>query len=90
VTAERRQRIKPGEAAIFLRDIFQSGPTLYPTVPLLTRGMELAISWRQALHDCLYLALAEAQACEFVTADDQFARRLQTAFPYIVSLAALL
>jgi predicted nucleic acid-binding protein len=51
--------------------------------------MELAISWRQALYDCLYLALAEAEACEFVTADDQFARRLQTAFPYIVSLAML-
>ena len=35
------------------------------------------------------LALAEAEGCELVTADDQFARRLRPSFPFIISLASL-
>ena len=51
--------------------------------------MEIAISTKQAIYDCLYLALAEAAGCELVTADDQFARGLRTSYPFIVSLGAL-
>ena len=51
--------------------------------------MEIAISTKRAVYDCIYLALAEAEGCEFVTADDQFARGLRTAYPFIVSLVAL-
>jgi len=87
--AERQKRIQPGESAIYLNDILSAAPTLQPSTPLLIRAMELAISTKRAVYDCIYLALAEAEACELVTADDQFARGLRASFPFIVSLVAL-
>jgi predicted nucleic acid-binding protein len=35
VAAERQNRIRPGEAAIFLNDILSAAPALEPTPPLL-------------------------------------------------------
>jgi predicted nucleic acid-binding protein len=87
--AERQGRIKPGESVILLNDILRAAPVLHPTPPLLLRAMALAIATRRAVYDCIYLALAEAEGCELVTADDQFARGLRTAYPFIVSLVAL-
>jgi predicted nucleic acid-binding protein len=88
-SAERQGRIKAGESAVFLLDIVRTAPVLHPTPPLLLRAMALAISTRRAVYDCIYLALAEAEGCEFVTADDQFARGLRSSYPFIVSLVAL-
>ena len=88
-SAERQKRIRTGESAIFLNDILSAAPALHPSPPLLIRAMEISISTKQAVYDCLYLALAEAQGCELVTADDQFARALRPAYPFIVSLTAL-
>jgi predicted nucleic acid-binding protein len=51
--------------------------------------MEIAISTKRAVYDCIYLALAEAEGCECVTADDQFARGLRMSYPFIISLTAL-
>jgi predicted nucleic acid-binding protein len=89
VSAERQKRIRPGESAIFLNDVLSAAPALYFSSPLLIRSMEIAISTKRAVYDCIYLALAEAEGCEFVTADDQFARGLRTAYPFIISLVAL-
>jgi predicted nucleic acid-binding protein len=89
VSAERQKRIRPGESAIFLNDVLSAAPALHPSSPLLIRSMEIAISTKRAVYDCIYLALAEAEGCEFVTADDQFARGLRTTYPFIVSLVAL-
>ena len=33
--------------------------------------MEISLSTRQAVYDCVYVALAEDQDCEMLTADDQ-------------------
>ena len=88
-SAERQGRIKTGESAIFLHDVFRAAPALHPTPPLLLRAMAVAIATRRAVYDCIYLALAEAEGCELVTADDQFARGLRTSYPFIVSLVAL-
>ena len=88
-SAERQGRIKPGESAILLLDVVRAAPALHPTAPLLLRAMALAIATRRAVYDCIYLALAEAQGCELVTADDQFARGLRASYPFIVSLVAL-
>jgi predicted nucleic acid-binding protein len=87
--AERQRRIKTGESAVFLHDIVITSPALFPTSPLLLRAIALAISTGRAVYDCVYLALAEVEACELVTADDQFARGLRPAFPFVVSLAAM-
>jgi predicted nucleic acid-binding protein len=88
-SAERQRRINPGDSASLLRDIFRTAPAIHPAPPLLLRAMELAISRKYAVYGCVYLALAEAEGCEMVTADDQFARGLQSAFPFIVSLGSL-
>ena len=88
-SAERQGRIKPGEAAVFLNDILRAAPAILPTPPLLIRAMEMAIAARRAVYDCIYLALAEAEGCELVTADDQFARGLRTSYPFIVTLVTL-
>jgi predicted nucleic acid-binding protein len=88
-SAERQGRIKTGESAILLHDIVRTSPVLHPTAPLLLRAMALAIAIRRAVYDCIYLALAEAEGCELVTADDQFARGLRASYPFIVSLVTL-
>jgi predicted nucleic acid-binding protein len=88
-SAERQKRIRSGEAAIFLNDILSAAPALHWSSPLLIRAMEIAIPTKQAVYDCIYLALAEAEGCELVTADDQFARGLRTSYPFIVSLVSL-
>ncbi len=51
--------------------------------------MEIAISTKQAVYDCIYLALAEAEGCVFVTADDQFVRGVRSSYTFIISLASL-
>ena len=51
--------------------------------------MEIAIETRQAVYDCIYLALAESDRCELLTADDVFARRVRPIYPFIVSLKDL-
>jgi predicted nucleic acid-binding protein len=58
-------------------------------MPLLIRAMEMAISTKQAVYDCIYVAMAEAEGCELVTADDKLARSLRPNYPFIISLAAL-
>ncbi|HTU21551.1 MAG TPA: type II toxin-antitoxin system VapC family toxin [Gemmataceae bacterium] len=88
-SAERQRRIRTGEAAIFLNDILSAAPGLHHSSPLLIRAMEIAIAAKKAVYDCIYLALAEAEGCELVTADDQFARGLRASYPFIVSLVAL-
>jgi predicted nucleic acid-binding protein len=56
--------------------------------PLLLRAIAMAIPHRRAVYDCIYLALAEREGCELLTADDQFARGLRGTFPFIVTLVA--
>ncbi len=89
VSAERSNRIKTGESALFLFDVVRSAPVIVQTQPLLVRAMEIAIMSKQAVYDCAYLALAEREGCEFVTADDLFARRLRATYRFIVSLSSL-
>jgi predicted nucleic acid-binding protein len=88
-SAERQQRIRTGESAIFLNDVLSAASALHLSSPLLIRAMEMAITTKRAVYDCIYLALAESEGCELVTADDQFARGLRTSYPFIISLVAL-
>ena len=59
VAAERQKRIKPGEAAILLHDIMFNAPVFHPSNPHLIRSMDIALATRQAVYDCIYLALAQ-------------------------------
>jgi predicted nucleic acid-binding protein len=87
--AERASRIQPGEAALFFVEILTNTPRLYSAVPLLPRAMDICIQKRQSVYDCLYVALAEQEGCDFITADTKMVNALQKDFPFIRALATM-
>jgi predicted nucleic acid-binding protein len=87
--AERQGRIPVGSAIPLLRDILNTLPLLRPSLPILLRAVEISSQLRIGVCDCLYVALAQAEQCELVTADDKLVRTLQPHFPFIVALASL-
>jgi predicted nucleic acid-binding protein len=86
--AERTKRINVGDAKVLYASIGADIPVLHPYLPLMPRAGEIASRFRVALYDCLYLALAEREGCEVVTADRGLIA-LQPHFPFIVSLSSL-
>jgi len=44
---------------------------------------------RVGIYDCLYVALAEREGCELITADSKLVISLGVAFPFIIPLSAL-
>jgi predicted nucleic acid-binding protein len=87
--AERQGRINSGDGVQFLTDVLSTLPDLHPTLPLLARAFDIATAARIGIYDCLYVALAEREACDFITADDRLVRTLQPQFPFIKSLVTL-
>ena len=87
--AERTNRIGVGDARVLYSSIIADAPALHPYLPLLDRAGEVASRFRVALYDCLYLALAEREACELVTADTRFLNNLRPHCPFPVDLVSL-
>ena len=87
--AERQGRIPVGDAIRFWADAMTTPPSLFPSLPLTTRAIGISTSIRVGVHDCVYVALAEREGCELVTADDRLLRNLQPHFPFVRSLASL-
>ena len=56
---------------------------------LMPRAYALSSSAQIGVYDCLYVALAEREQCELITADDRLVRSLQPLFPFVVALASL-
>jgi predicted nucleic acid-binding protein len=86
--AERTKRINHGDAKTLYASIAADIPALHPYLALLPRAGEIASRYRVALYDCLYVALAERDACEVVTADRGITS-LQSQFSFIVPLSSL-
>jgi predicted nucleic acid-binding protein len=82
-------RILPGDAALLLVQALKSLPRILDAVPLLARAQEIAKPYRRSVYDCSYVAVAEREQCAFVTADDKLVNALQSAFPFVVSLASM-
>jgi predicted nucleic acid-binding protein len=87
--AERRKLISVGQAALLLGDVLSTVPTLYPYLSLLGRATEISSQSNQGVYDCLFVALAEAEGCQLVTADGKLVTNLQPLFPFIITLAAV-
>lgn len=87
--AERRKIIGPGDGALALIDLLQTLPVLVDSVSLLPRAYEIAHRYQRTVYDCLYVALAEREQCDFITADDKLVNGLQAAFPFVIHLASL-
>lgn len=87
--AERRKIIPVGDAAKLLADIMTTAPQFHRYRPLLTRALAIASQMRFGVYDCLYVALAEQERCELVTADTRLVSVLQKEFPFIIPLSSL-
>ena len=85
--AERRGILDPGETSGLLPDLLLNGPELHPYLDLLPRAVEISSTVRIGVYDCLYVALAEREGCDLVTADEKLITNLPD-YP-IVSLASL-
>jgi predicted nucleic acid-binding protein len=88
--AERRKAIVVGTGIGLLADVLRTLPRLHASLPdLLPRAFAIASLHRIGVYDCLYVALAEREACELVTADDKLVRTLGPHCPFIRSLTSL-
>jgi predicted nucleic acid-binding protein len=88
--AERRRIIPVGYADAFVADILQTAPRLRSFAPLLPRAIAISSHLRTGLYDCFYIALAEQEGCELITADEKLARTLGSRFPSVVLLVSLM
>jgi len=87
--AERQLRIAIGAAKTLFLDILTTQPQFFPFQPLMLRAIDISSQMRIGVYDCVYVALAEREKCELVTADDRLIKNLQGRFPFIVALASM-
>jgi predicted nucleic acid-binding protein len=87
--AERQGRISVGQSGIFWADVMSTSPLLERSGPLTPRAIAISSALRIGVYDCLYVALAQRESCQLVTADDKLVRTFQPIFPFIVALASL-
>jgi predicted nucleic acid-binding protein len=87
--AERQKLIAVGQASVLLADILTTPPIAHPYEPLLARAVDISSQSRAGLYDCLYMALAEREGCQFVTDDQKLIANLGRQFAFIVSLVSL-
>jgi len=71
--------------------LMASGLDLRPSGPLLGRALTLARRSRHPVHDCLYVALAQAEGATLITADRRLLARIARgrARVAVMDLAAL-
>lgn len=86
---ERQKRIAIGDARRFWTDTLLTPPDFFPSHPLTGRAIEIASAARIGVYDCIYVALAEREGCEFITADARLIANLQAQFPFIIALSSL-
>jgi predicted nucleic acid-binding protein len=72
----RRSELSKAESLLAARLLQGSEIELMPTLPLFESATRIAIDLDHPAYDCLYLALALASDCRFVTADEVLLRRL--------------
>jgi predicted nucleic acid-binding protein len=70
-------------------ELMVDSPQLFPSVALMLRAMAIASQARIGVYDCLYVALAEREDCELVTADARLINSLQPTYPFIIELASV-
>lgn len=87
--AERQARVTVGQARHLLLDVLTTPPQFHSYRLLLSRAVDISSAMRIGVYDCLYVALAEQEKCELVTADDKLVKNLLGTYPFIVPLASM-
>ena len=72
----QREELSREEALLAARLLEGADIELRQTRSLLGAATRIAIDLDHPAYDCLYLALAAANDCEFVTADERFLRKV--------------
>ncbi len=72
----QRHQLTADEAALAARLLQGAEIELIPSRPLWDVATQMAIELDHPAYDCVYLAVAIANDCRFVTADDRLLRRL--------------
>jgi predicted nucleic acid-binding protein len=72
----RRNELSMNEAPLAARLLRQAHIELLPSRALMSVTLSIAIELDHPTYDCLYIALAIANDCRFVTADESFVRNL--------------
>lgn len=72
----QREELSPDEANLAARLLQGADIELVPTRSLLATATAIAIELDHPAYDCLYLALAAARGCLFVTMDERLLRKL--------------
>jgi predicted nucleic acid-binding protein len=83
--AERQGRLNPPDAWRLWCMVMADCPALADTIPLMPRAIALSSLARIGVYDCLYVALAEREGCDLVTAD----QRLVNSFRGQISVVPL-
>jgi hypothetical protein len=87
--AERQGKIAFGQAGILWADIMSTPPHLEQSGSLVPRAITVSSAMRVGVYDGLYVAPAEREACELLTADAKLIKNLQPHFPFILPLSSL-
>lgn len=78
--AERAGRISQIDGFSLWLDILLYCPRLVASLDLMPQAYSLSSRMRIGIYDCLYVALAEQEHCEVLTADERLAKH----FPGVV------
>ncbi len=85
--AERRGIIPVGDSERLYKGFLRTSPRLIDFPQLLFRAITLSSETRTGVYDCLYVALAEREECELITADERLVNTMAGKFDRIVILA---
>ena len=88
LTKSHRRGLVPDPSRLW-GDVMTTVPHLVPSMPLTPRAIQIAERARIGVYDCLYVAMAEREGCELVTADARLINSLQPTYPFIIALASL-
>lgn len=87
--AERQGRIQPPQGWALWLSVMSDCPRLEQYLSLMPRAYAISSAFKIGVYDCLYVALAERENCELVTADDKLVNNLQSQFPFVIALSSL-
>lgn len=87
--AERQGRITTAQGAIAVGGLLRHLPQLVSVLPLLSKAYTISSQTRVGVFDCLYVALAEREGCELVTADARLLNSLGKQYPFVIPLSSL-
>jgi predicted nucleic acid-binding protein len=85
----RRRLITGSEASGSLVGLMGDCPRLIPFVGLMPRASILCQNATIGFYDALYVALAEQEGCQLVTADVKLVANIGSAFPFVIALSSV-